>query len=291
MKLTPACAVAWLLALVLWVSPVLGIGMTIPPVLTGDKKKYSSLDNLLNCISYRTSKDDIIMVTVNSGDRIASQQLNLHVIDSENNVLRSMEDMADEQTIMFTNLNNPNQLEDPYKNLLGLSKRKKTRDEYKDLMNPHSGKSYVYICFDNIYFDKSWSFQKRSRDLSMSVHIRNMTTLKETNYNNYAKYFNLLKADPKADENNEFKLDFSEDDFEKAADQLQTLLNEISEELQSSYTTLQTLLEHEFKLRDVNEAIYEGYTRTAIMMITAICLFGAVQLIYYKCYFRSRKLI
>lgn len=268
------------------------IGMSISPVVTGDKKRYASLDNLLHCISYKTSRDDIIMVTVNSGNRIASQLLNLHIFDSENNVLRSMEDMADEQTVMFANLNNPIQIEDSSSpNLLGLANKKAARDELKELLSSHSGKSYVYICFDNIYYDKSWSFQKRDRDVHLTVHIRNMTTLKETNYNNYAKYFNQIKADTEADENNEFRQDFTEDDFDKAMNDLQTLLNEISEELRSTDRILQTLMEHEFKLRDVNEAIYEGYTRTAIMGIAAICLFGVVQLIYYKCYFKKRKLI
>lgn len=262
--------------------------MTIPPVVTGDSKKYSSLNNLMNCISYQTFKDDIILVTVNSGDRIASQQLNLNVFDSENSVLRSMADLADEQNFMFTNLNNPIQFDDRKP-----GNKKKPRDDYNDLMNLHSGKSYIYICFDNIYFDKSWSFQKHSRDLLLQVSIRNMTSLKETNYNKLAKYFNQLKdpSDPDINENNEFQLNFNEEDFEKAMDQLQNQLNEVSEELRSTEAIFKLLMDNESKLRDVNEAIYEDYTRTAIVLIACIGVFGLFQIIYYKCYFTRRKLI
>lgn len=272
----------WVILFILWIPNCLAIGMSIPPVVTGDHKKYSSLSNLMNCISYRTFKDDIILVIINSGDRIASQQLNLNVFDSENNILRSMEDMADEQTFMFTNLNNPVQLS-----------ANKPRDDYDDLMSVHSGKSYVYICFDNIYFDKSWSFQKRSRDLLMQVAIRNITSLKETNYNKFAKYFNQVKnpSDSDVNENNEFQLDFNEQDFEKAMAQLQTLLNEVSEELRSTEGIINLLMDNEYRLRDVNEAIYEDYTRTSIFLIACICIFGLCQIIYYRCYFSRKNLI
>lgn len=265
----------------------MAIGMTIPPVVTGDHKKYSSLSNLMNCISYRTFKDDIILLTVNSGDRIVSQQLNLNIFDSENNMLRSVEDLADEKTVMFTNLNNPIQLEDRKNAPM------RARDNYHDLMNVHSGKSYVYVCFDNIYFDKSWSFQKHSRDLLLHVSIRNLTSLKETNYNNFAKYFSQLKDPREVDinEDNEFQLDFNEQDFEKAVVQLQTLLNEVSEELKSTEGIIKILMDNESKLRDVNEAIFEDYTLTSIVLIACICIFGLCQIIYYKCYFTRKKLI
>lgn len=262
--------------------------MTIPPVVTGDRKKLSSLNNLMNCISYRTFKDDIILVTVNSGDRIASQQLNLNVFDSENSVLRSMTDLADEQNFMFTNLNNPIQFDNRKP-----TNQKKARDDYNDLMNLHSGKSYIYICFDNIYFDKSWSFQKQSRDLLLTVSIRNMTSLKETNYNKLAKYFNQLKDpnDLDINENNEFQLNFNEEDFEKAMGSLQNQLNEVSEELKSTEAIFKILMDNESKLRDVNEAIYEEYTFTSIILIACISIFGICQIVYYKCYFTKRKLI
>lgn len=260
--------------------------MTIPPVVTGDRKKYSSLNNLMNCIGYWTFKDDIILVTVKSGDRIASQQLNLNVFDSDNNKLRSIEDLADDKTFMFTNLNNPVQLSEH-------STPKRDKNEYEEFTDTRSGKSYIYICFDNIYFDKSWSFQKRSRDLMLQVSIRNMTLLQQTNYNKFAKYFNQVK-DPKDSDvnaNNEFQLDFSEQDFEKAMDQLQVLLNEVSEELRSTEGVVKLLMDNEFKLRDLNEEIFEEYTRTSLILFACICISGLCQIIYYKCYFTKRKLI
>lgn len=281
----------WFLVLSVWVSYCAAIGMRIPPTLTGDTKHYSSLKNLGNCLGYLTSKDDIILVTIASGDKLPSQQLNLHVFDSESNILRSSEDVSQEVTLIFTNLNNPVQLEDTTHNILDRLNPNRPRDAYKELMDPHHGKSYIYICFDNIYHDKSWSFKKQSRDIDMRVQIRNMTTFKDTNYNNYAKHFNKVKSDQTADENNEFKLDFNEEDFETAITQLTSLLKEVSDDLKSSQDTFNTLMEHEYKLRDANEAIYSGYTRISLIMIACICIFGLLQIVYFQCYFKRHKII
>ena len=71
----------------------------------GDQKRCSSPRNLANCVSYITSKDDIITVNIKAGETIASQELNLNVFDSKKNILRSLTDLAHDQVVMFTNLN------------------------------------------------------------------------------------------------------------------------------------------------------------------------------------------
>lgn len=268
----------------------LALGMSVPPVQVGDRRRYSSLDNLLNCVGYSTMKDDIIIVRVKSGDRQISQLLNLHVFDSEGNQLRTLHDTAGEQMFMFTNLNNPTQLNDesPEK----LINRKDTGNSYSDLLSPNQGKSYVYICFDNIYTDKSWSFQKQHRDVSFQILIRNMTTLKETNYNTLAKHFNLKNLDEvDLNNNDEFVMDFTETDFENAMNSLHSELQHVLNELKLAENNINTLVDHQKLLRNANETIFESYTKSWLLLIICICAFSVIQLIYYKCYLTRRKII
>ncbi|OBA23913.1 hypothetical protein METBIDRAFT_76834 [Metschnikowia bicuspidata var. bicuspidata NRRL YB-4993] len=280
---------SFLAVLSLCLSHVFAIGLTIPPVVYSEQKHYSSLTNLLNCISYTTSKDDIIMVSVESGHKVPSQQLNLRVFDSEDNTLRSMQDISGEQSVIFTNLNNPIQIpQTEAKNLLGLKYRRQTKNIADELYV--SGMSQVHICFDNVYFDKSWSFRKSPRDVHLDVSIRNITTLKQTNYNNYAKYFirpsnTDTNDDPVGDYSN---YDFTENDFNNAVRNLQTLLNEVSEELKSSEGTLRNLQTLESELRNVNESIFESFTRTTLLIITTICVFGVAQLTYIRFLLKKR---
>lgn len=264
----------------------MAIGMTIPAVITGDRKHYSSLTNLVNCVSYTTSKDDIIMLNVKAGSKLSSQQLNLRVFDSEDSTLRTMKDLSGEQSIIFTNLNNPIQIDPSDSKLIGLANRRHIKEDPSI-----TGKSQIHICFDNVYFDKSWSFQKRLRDVYLDVRIRNITTLKQTNYNNYAKYF--IRKSSTAMENSkkskDTNLDFTESDFNKAVDFLQTLLNELSEELNSSKDKLQALNSLESELRNVNESIFESFTRTSLTLIATICVFGLAQLAYIRFFLKRRK--
>ncbi|QBM86032.1 emp24/gp25L/p24 family/GOLD [Metschnikowia aff. pulcherrima] len=271
---------------------VMAIGMSIPPVVTGNLKQYSSLANLMNCVSYTTSKDDIIMLNIQSGDKLSSQQLNLRVFDSEDNTLRLMHDMSGEQSVIFTNLNNPIQIpQSDSKNRIGLANRRQVK-QYQD--DPDvSGKCQIHICFDNVYFDKSWSFQKRPREVHLSVSIRNITTLKQTNYNNYAKHFIRISSGDaeNTEDSGETNYEFTENDFNKAVEYLQTLLNEVSEELRSSEGTLRTLQSLEVELRNVNESIFESFTRTSLMIIATICVFGLAQLAYIHFFLKRRKLL
>lgn len=258
---------------------VAAIGLSVPPIAVGDTSLYSSTKNLINCISYKTSRDDIVMAQINSGNKLASQKLNLYVFDSNLNLLRSLQDMSHEQTVMVTNLNSPIKFSD----LLGKHKSRQVDEAAKD---------FVHICFDNVYYDKSWSFNKQARNVILTVNVRNVTTLKKTNYNNYAKYFTKLTDLEKAQVTEEsFDLDFSEGDFDKAISKLQTLLNEVSEELRDLSRTLQELKNSESELRNVNESIYERYTLSLLLIFALICLLGFFEIVYYYFMLKRRKLI
>lgn len=247
------------------------LGLTIPSVMVGNQAKYSSLKNLQNCVTYSLSKDEIMLLSVNSGERQTSQNLNLVVLDSENNVLRSAENLAHEETFIITFLTAPDI---------------QTR-------NGQVQTTYVHVCFDNVYTDKSFSFHKHDREVYMMVKIRNRNNIQETNYNNYAKYFDHMKnlEGKKVTKENEYLLDFSEADFEIAINQVNDKLSEVSEELRGLESDIRALHENEWLLRNVNEAIYEKYTRVSIILIACTCIFGLCQIIYFKCFLKLRKLI
>lgn len=297
-----------------WMASVLmiqtyGLGLIVPPQSVGDKKKYSSLNNLLNCVSYPTVKDDIIIVTINSGEKSPSQILNLNIFDSENNQIRYKRDISDELNLIFTNLNNPRHIDQSYEhgpdkrnilNKLHLG-RNKEQERVNELMHSDTGKSLIYICFDNLYLDKSWSFHPLDKEVEMFVDIKNMTTIKQTNYNIYAQYFKKFKYNDKSNDetkNNEVKIDnkntkkeFTQVDFENNIKLLESELSDTVEGLKNSELILKNLMEQEYKLRDTNERIYSEYTKISIIILVFICIMGLIQLIYFRFYLKKRKLL
>lgn len=304
------------LLLTAWVTSMVmiqtyGLGLIVTPHLVGDNKKYSSINNLLNCVSYPTVKDDIIILTVDSGEKLPSQVLNMNIFDSENNKIRYKGDISEEMNLIFTNLNNPLQINRNYadspdkRNILNKIHlgRNKEQERVDELMNSDTGKSLIYICFDNLYLDKSWSFQPQDRDVEIFVDIKNMTTIKQTNYNLYAQYFKKFKynSDQGVDaKNNEkksknegtdktLKKDFTQNDFENNIKLLESELSDIVENLKNSELILTNLMEQESKLRDANERIFSEYTKVSIIMIVAISIFGMAQLVYFRCYLKKRK--
>lgn len=304
------------LLLTAWVTSMVmiqtyGLGLIVTPHLVGDNKKYSSINNLLNCVSYPTVKDDIIILTVDSGEKLPSQVLNMNIFDSENNKIRYKGDISDEMNLIFTNLNNPLQINRNYadspdkRNILNKIHlgRNKEQERVDELMNSDTGKSLIYICFDNLYLDKSWSFQPQDRDVEIFVDIKNMTTIKQTNYNLYAQYFKKFKynSDQGVDaKNNEkkskkegtdktLKKDFTQNDFENNIKLLESELSDIVENLKNSELILTNLMEQESKLRDANERIFSEYTKVSIIMIVIISIFGMAQLVYFRCYLKKRK--
>ncbi|CAK7901109.1 hypothetical protein CAAN1_06S02498 [[Candida] anglica] len=337
------------LVFLLLVSQVAALGLTIEPTLAGDKRKYSGLQNLHNCISYPTVRDDIIMVRINSGDRIASQKLNLNIFDSENNKIRFKKDISQEINLIFTNLNSPSVVNTEVKQ--GSSKRSNifnrlhhlvaqgstsendntNIDKGVDAANANAdspatdpadqhiynnkGKSLIYICFDNIYTDRSWSFHAQSRDIELFTEIKTFSSIKETNYNNYAHYFNKVSkkggsnqegsnqegsnqegSEDSSDNSNgptgaRVPQEFTQEDFEAQISTLEHELQEVSNALTASSNVLSQLLEHESHLRDTNEEIFAGYTKFSIMMLVSIPICALFQLLYSRYYLKKRKVL
>lgn len=279
------------LLIVLYLSNVVhGVGMSIPPILIGEQKKYSSLDHLYNCISYPTVKDDIILVHVDSGDKIPSQSLNLNIFDSDSNTLRLKNDLSQSLDLMFTNLNNPSKINDDLTKKSNILNRLHLgyhnlpeSDISTDLFNSNKGRSFIHICFDNIYGDKSWNFIPSSRDIEITVEIKNMTTIKQTNYNNYAKYFKNKQE--------KGKIILNENDFDSKVTSVEQELNDVVENLKNSANILSNLMDQEFKLRDVNESIFDRYTKNSIILITCIGILGICQVLYFKCLMKKTKVL
>ncbi|CAH2353894.1 hypothetical protein CLIB1423_13S01244 [[Candida] railenensis] len=323
---------------------IYGLGLIIEPCLVGDKKKYSSINNLQNCISYPTVKDDIIMVRIKSGDKIASQRLNLNIFDSENNKIRFKKDISHEMNLIFTNLNNPavvnSELESSQvkrSNIFGrwsglvhheeaggggsggsggavgagavgagagggsgavggagAGTQTASTDSHLD---SNKGKSLIYICFDNVYTDRSWSFHAQPKDVELYTEVKNMNTIKDTNYNNYAHYFNKFKDSSAKSEEEEEKTkqrsseEFTQEDFENEVKILQHELEEVIEKLKSSEDILRELMEQEYRLRDANEAIYSGYTKISIIMLVCTFVAGLIQMAYQTYFLRKQKVI
>ncbi|ABN66445.1 predicted protein [Scheffersomyces stipitis CBS 6054] len=294
------------MSILFWIAtPVAALGLTVPPVKSGDTKNYSSRENLRNCVSYQTVKDDIILVRVKSGTKVASQMLNLNVFDDENNKLRFERDISNEISIMFTNLNNPRNSD--FQNEAGVidqikrsnimnevdMQKEHKKNKYNELINSDKGKSLVYICFDNLYADKSWSYNAESRDVELYVDIKNMETIQQTNYNNFAQYFLSLRQQEIKRNGGDASgsKEFTQEDFEKEVQFLKTELDNVVVNLQNSELILQNLMEAEFRLRDVNEDIFSAYTTVSIVLISCIVLFGLAQTIYFRFYLKKRRLL
>lgn len=275
----------FILGILICLHSVYGVGMLIPPVSVGHTHEQSSLDYLYNCISYSTVKDDMVVVHIDAGDPLPSQLLHLKVFDNENNHIRVKHNLAHSVDLIFTNLNNPQQFDDQN----DLIRRSHFLDKLVRRVSPidelvgTSGKSLIHICFDNVYSDRLWSFTPESHYVDLSVEIKDFNTIKKTNYNNFAKYFQHKQAQQDRV--------FDEQDFEERIKFIETELNVATENVHNSELILKTLMDAEFELRDVNESIYDRYTKATIALITCICVFGLGQIIYFKCLLRRTKVL
>jgi hypothetical protein len=332
-----------ILPLLWFVQAIYCLGITVAPIKIGDSKAVSLLSNTINCISYISSKDDIILITLKLGDKIASQHLNVIVIDEFDNKLRQLSDISHDVNIIFSNLNSQYKTDGDrisIRNIFSNSDNKEVRevnenDEVLELSESFSNAmlkrevpssqdtSKFYVCFDNIYTDKSWSFHPKPREVELFVDIKNMTTIKHYNYHAMGKYFNRLKfehfnndendnteeknknsnTDNNEKSNNNVKVSkngkkliplthsFSERDWLQEINFLNTELNSIVESLHESERILQDLTDQESILRDTNEEIYSNYTKIVGFLYVFICSLGLVQLIYYKWLLRKQKVL
>lgn len=260
------------------------------------------------------------MVRIKSGDRLPSQRLNLNIFDLDNNKIRFKKDISHEMNLIFTNLNNPTGVNSELESLQmkrsnifnrlsglmsheeggGAASSNSEGSDSKDAqahLNSNQGKSLIYICFDNVYTDRSWSFRPQPKDVELYTEVKNMNTIKDTNYNNYAHYFNKFKDSSSKSEELEEKnkqmanQEFTQTDFENEIEALQTELNEVIEKLKLSENILKELMEQEYKLRDANEAIYSGYSTISIIMLVCTFVAGLLQMAYQTYYLKKQKII
>lgn len=290
---------------------VQSIGMSIPPISQDDKDHYSGLNYLDNCLSYHTNNNDLIMVTVLLGERLPSQSLNLKVFDSEDNLLRYSNNIMGEINLILKNLNNPdyylsegsrdvgepeaslkptpskipNKRDQLLDKLPGFHPSRSNDAKLNELLNNDKGKNLIYVCFDNIYSDKSWSFQPQIKDIDLHVNLRDVSTLKETNYNLYSKYFNKFRSSIQSDTPS---LLMEEKDFDEQIEVIENEIHNVVQNLKNSELILQNLLDQEWKLRDVNEKIFAGYTRISIILLVTILVMGLFQIAYFGFYFKRR---
>jgi hypothetical protein len=293
------------------VKVVLGLGVIIPPVKIGDTKGYASIKNTLNCVKYKSNRDDIVLITLKTGDRLHNQMLDVVVLDGDDNKLRQLADVTHDVNIIFSNMNG-----DDVSNEITL-KRDREMFGLKDSndRSNHVSKRAVeisdfYVCFNNIYTDKSWSFQPQTKEVELFVDIKNITTIKQYNYRTLGKYFNRLKFEhyDRSQETNQqinnldqdsikpkklvpLKHVFSEKDWLNEINYLSTELNNIILSLKESESILTDLSQQEIILRDTNEEIFSNFTKTAITLYVVICVIGVLQLIYYRWLLKKKKIL
>ncbi|EGV62980.1 hypothetical protein CANTEDRAFT_93757 [Yamadazyma tenuis ATCC 10573] len=286
--MTPSFLLLILLALFHYVH---SIGMVIEPCLEGDPAQQSSLINLRNCLAYHTNNNDLIMVKIVSGPQIQSQTLNLKIFDSENNLLRVSNNLVGEITIIMKNLNN-----DPIYDE-GNSKRSRANiidrlaflksDEHKaqQLLNNNKGKNLIYVCFDNLYSDKSWSFHPENREIELTVDLRDVSKMQGTDYNLYSKYFHKFQST----ENSDHRMkDMSQVEFDDEIAVIENELNDVVENLKNSAIILKNIQLQESRLRDINEQIFAGYTFMTVLVLVAIVGFGIFQTVYVHRYLTKK---
>ncbi|KAG7665990.1 uncharacterized protein J8A68_000420 [[Candida] subhashii] len=133
---------------------------------------------------------------------------------------------------------------------------------------------------------------KRDESAKSIINIFELTVevkqnIKTTDYNLYKKYFSNNKKGKQQQEEEEF----TQESFDNSVGSVKQELKNIVENLHSSQSILQELMEVEYKLRDTNEEIYSDYTLIRIIIISCIILFGLTQVVYIKSYLKNKNLL
>lgn len=263
------------------------LGISVSPIRAGDHTKLSSKLQLDNCVAYDTTRNDVITVHVQAYDKVAGQQLNLHIFDSDDNQLRLVRDISGEVNVVFTNLHSDVALSKRGNIIDKLSHlRHADSDHAEDVLHSNEGKSRIHVCFDNIYADKSWSFVPQPREIEMLFTARDFAGLKKTNFKLFTKYF-LSLATSAADDVSAIR----DLDFEDLLVSLELQLQAVIAGLDSSEHTLQALISQETKLRNANEEIFSTYTKVSIAFLILIAVFGLVPIVYMRFYLKTINMI
>lgn len=277
---------SWLLSLlVVWGAPlVIALGIVVPPVRLGESKAFSSSDNLNRCIAYHASPQEFVTVSVKVGQRLPSQSINLVVLDETNNILRSQPDLSDQISFMFTNLapiDEPISSDSSLRRVaerIGLVRRNlgahnhQTRPNNRVILPKEHfiDAARIYICFENVYNDKSWSFLPQDWEVDLKVSFKFSDQLNVPDYNAYAQKFEASKAARR----------FSKTDFDQSMDLLGNDLDSISGSLDVSAGILEKLVVQECGLRDVNESIFHMFSLYTILVMVAVAAVSLIRLIY-----------
>ena len=258
------------------------IGVMIPPIKNLSKDKKSSLKNLQNCVSYETTKKDIMFVTISNVEQFTSQSLNLLILDDQGNTLRNQQDIGKfnrEVELLITNL-------ESLKSIVLEEKREEGKaNSNNNVEEIAKDTKMIHVCFDNVYSDLSWSFQPRIFEFEVTVNIKN--DIESTDYGMYRQYFTYLQ-----DENSkEGQAEINAMSFEAKMLLVEMDLQTVVDKLLELDETLKLLMENEFKLRDANEEIFSGYTLISIVLCVTILVCGLLQLIYFKFYLRRKNVL
>lgn len=211
-----------LLTLAALISCCQSIGVTVAPVRLKDSIKGQGK----LCLRYEAPKNTLVMLRLNSGQKITGQSLNMQILDASGNVYRSLEDLAETAKMAFT-----------------------TSSESFD------------VCFENYMVDSSWSRYGANKEVILDVEIGQQAR-EHNSYQRYEKYNPILQ---------------NLDEIKLVYDLLETELN--------------SLLQRERGLRNINENSLERYIRYQVLIITMLVTIGVCQLVYYRNYFKFKKLI
>ncbi|KAI5966119.1 hypothetical protein CANMA_003365 [Candida margitis] len=235
----------------------LAIGLLVPPL---KKNQLPSLDNLQQCLSYELGTNEVLFLTIKSIEHLQSQDLNLLILDSMGNKLRDQPNLQKFSSPIELIIN-PQGVADDEEASAPLQDR--------DL----APSKLVHICFYNTFNDLSWSFQPRTYEVEMTVNIKD--DIRSTDYQMYKQFFAYLDKD------------LTEGEFDNKMNMVALDLDNIVAKLHNSDDVLKELLDHEFKLRDVNEEIFSGYTFISIVLCSTIFVCGVIQLVYFKLFLRK----
>lgn len=262
-----------LLAVGVW-----GLGLEIPPVKQGDRSHYLSIKNLANCVGYELEPDEIVVLLVRLGEGLASQDLAIKVFDDKDNLLQYQRLLEGDKTFIFSQVQGA-WTQQALSLAIQLKRGKllgtNTDDDDQPLL-------MMYVCFDNIYTDKLWSFTPQPHEVEILVDIKTRETIQKTNYNSYAQYFDALRRSQDA---------VSEQAFEDQINIVQAELVSVINTLDNLGKILEDLINNERELRNTNEQILEDYTDRHIVLYSVIGFVGVAQMLYLYRYFKKTNIV
>lgn len=258
-------AMLWFILALVCVSKValsMGLGMVIKPVMLGDDLNYLGLTHLENCVAYPMYHEDVAVVLVDVGDRIASQNLELRVFDESNNLLRNQRGLEQLHTFLLSSA--------------GDEKPEARHHHTKEQLKP----PFIYICFDNIYQDMLWSFNPKNHEVYVTVDIKAFHAMNATKFELYTEHVGAFNTTGTVEEN-----------FDRQMASIKSQLNSVQDSMRELERNFDDLVAIEKELRNLNEFIFEDYTHKSLMIFLIIVLVGLAQVFHTRRIVQRAKLI